>query len=278
MTSRRVLLLAAITATHATNLRVFLIAGQSNAEGQAEVATINKTSNNYYNGTLAYQRDDPRTAALFAPLWDLPGDNWKSLSDVKVWFNEVGLAPNEQGVNGSIIPSKKGVDASFGDLTVGFGVGAQPNVIGPELGFGFGMHDALNGERILIMKTAWGGKSLAGDFRPPSSVAAAAAGKDPYCQGACPNVVGHFYQVLVDDMHKMLAPGAIATMFPDLAGLTPVFSGLGWFQGSCALPTALPRLLAPYLNLRYRVTSTRLNRLERRMRFERDGCVRNEFR
>ena len=54
---------------------------------------------------------------------------------------------------------------------------------------------------------------------------------DVFCQGKCVNEVGHFYQVLVDDVHKMLAPGAIAAMFPDLTGLTPRLAGLGWFQG-----------------------------------------------
>jgi hypothetical protein len=77
------------------------------------------------------------------------------------------------------------------------------------------------------MKVAWGGKSLGGDFRPPSSV----SNFDVFCQGACVNEVGHFYEVLVSDVHKMLAPGAIAAMFPDLEGLTPRLAGLGWFQG-----------------------------------------------
>ena len=113
-------------------------------------------------------------------------------------------------------------------LTTGYGALADPNLFGPELGFGFGMRDALPaGEKFLIMKVAWGGKSLGGDFRPPSSVSSF----DVFCQGKCVNEVGHFYQVLVDDVHKMLAPGAIAAMFPDLTGLTPRLAGLGWFQG-----------------------------------------------
>ena len=196
-------------------------------EGHAEVATKNGSSPTgaYLNGTLAYQLTDPRTAALFAPLWDEGTGNWTVLPNAKVWFNENALT---QGVNGSVIPSTP-ADASFGSLTVGYGCGADPNLIGPELGFGFGLTSALPaGEKFLIMKTAWGGKSLAGDYRPPTSV----ANPDPFCQGeACPNVVGHYYQVMVDDAHKMLAPGAIAQMFPDLAGLTPVLAGFGWFQG-----------------------------------------------
>ena len=187
-------------------LKIFFLAGQSNQEGHAEVATVNKSSGTYFNGTLAYQLTDPRTSALFAPLWDPSTKNWTVLPDIKVWFNECG---SQQGVNGSSIPSMPG-DASFGNLTVGYGTGADSNLIGPELGFGFGMHDALPGQKILVMKTAWGGKSLAVDYRPPSSV----ANPDPFCQGDCPNVVGHYYETMVADVHKMLAPGAVAAMYP----------------------------------------------------------------
>ena len=208
-------------------VHVYLLAGQSNAEGHGEVATMNGTSGDYFNGTLAYQLRDPRTAALFAPLWDNSTQKWTVLSDVFIWFNENGTAA---GDNGTAIPSAPG-EASFGPLTVGFGATANPNFFGPELGLGFGLHAQMKGEKILLVKTAWGGKSLAGDFRPPSSVAAAAAGKDPFCQGACPNVVGHYYSTMVADLHAMLAPGAIAAQFPSLAGLTPVLSGIAWHQG-----------------------------------------------
>ena len=215
----------AAAAAQQTVLRVFLLAGQSNAEGQAEVATKNKTSPTgaYLNGTLAYQLSDPRTAAAFAPLWDAAAAAWAVLPDVYCWYNENGT---QQGVNGSAIPSAPG-QASFGRLTVGYGALGDANLIGPELGLGFGLRDAFPGEQLLIMKTAWGGKTLAGDFRPPTSVAT----PDPFCEGDCPNVVGHYYRVMVDDVHKMLAPGAIAAMFPDLAGLTPMLGGLAWFQG-----------------------------------------------
>lgn len=200
----------------------------------------------------AYQLSDPRTAALFAPLWDAGAGSWTVLPDVHVWYNENGT---QSGVNGSSIPSAPG-EAAFGQLTVGFGALADPNLIGPELGFGFRMHELLPpGTQVLIVKTAWGGKTLAGDFRPPSSVANA----DPFCQGACPNVVGHYYSVMVEDVHKMLAPGAIAAMFPSLAGLTPQFGGFGWWQGwndgsssssslrvSLLLPLSLSPLHSPF--------------------------------
>ena len=60
--------------------------------------------------------------------------------------------------------SSAGVKA--GPLTTGFG--ADENKIGPELTFGIYMQKKLN-EPILIIKAAWGGKSLNTDFRPPSA-------------------------------------------------------------------------------------------------------------
>jgi hypothetical protein len=219
------LLVLTLNVVHSQVVKVFVIAGQSNAEGHAEVASKNKTTGKYLNGTLAYQLTDPRTSELFSPLWDTTTQNWTILSDIKIWYNEIG---SQSGVNGSNIPSKPG-DAAFGDLTVGYGALANPNLIGPELGFGFGMKPSLNpGDKYLVMKTAWGGKDLAQDYRPPSSV----SNFDVYCQEApCVNQVGHYYQVMVEDIHKMLVPGAVSAMFPDLAGLQVQFSGFGWFQG-----------------------------------------------
>jgi len=52
-----------------------------------------------------------------------------------------------------------------GKLSVGFG---SPNCIGPELEFGNAVGDYF-GEQVLLIKTAWGGRSLGRDFRPPSS-------------------------------------------------------------------------------------------------------------
>lgn len=143
------------------------------------------------------------------------------------------------------------------------------------------MRNALPaGEKFLIMKVAWGGKSLGGDFRPPSSVSSF----DVFCQGKCVNEVGHFYQVLVDDVHKMLAPGNIAAMFPDLEGLTPRLAGLGWFQGwnvsNFVLATSLrarartrARTRAQVLLRRCRA-SAHSSRAAGRMRHESDGSIR----
>jgi len=218
--------IALLVHVSAIPLKVFVFAGQSNMEGQAEVATINKTTKKPLNGTLKYLLTDPRTAELFAPTWDNKTNNWTVLNNVKVWFNECSKT---QGVNGSKIPGVNGIDATYGNLTVGYGAIGKPNLIGPEYGFGFGMQKSLkSGEKILIIKTAWGGKTLAGDFRPPSST----IGPDPYCQGTCdPTIIGHFYKVMLQDVANILKPGTVEKMFPSTAGMTPEIAGFGWFQG-----------------------------------------------
>jgi Carbohydrate esterase, sialic acid-specific acetylesterase len=53
-----------------------------------------------------------------------------------------------------------------GPLSTGYG--ARPTAFGPEYAFGIMMEKNLD-QPILIIKTAWGGKSLHYDFRPPSS-------------------------------------------------------------------------------------------------------------
>lgn len=69
------------------------------------------------------------------------------------------------------MPSGKPRREKSGALTVGFGSELNSaDSFGPELGFGITMYEHLQ-EPILIIKTAWGGRSLIKDFRPPSSLA-----------------------------------------------------------------------------------------------------------
>ena len=105
-----------------------------------------------------YQLSDPRTADEFSQCWDKKANNWTVLPNVNVWFNENGK---------EMLPSELS-DGKIGALSIGFGCMGSPGHIGPEYGFGFAMDKALD-EPILVVKTAWGGKTLCGDFRPPSS-------------------------------------------------------------------------------------------------------------
>lgn len=139
-------------------VHVFVLAGQSNMEGHGDVDTKDHNTHTLSNGTLLYQVHDPRTQHEFQKLWDTETDTWRSLPDVKIWFNEFG---SEHGVNGSTIPGVNQKDYSAGDLTVGYGANGifHNNSIGPELGFGFNLK-IPKGDKALIIKTAWGGEQF----------------------------------------------------------------------------------------------------------------------
>ena len=86
-------------------------------------------------------------------------------------------------------------------------------------------------EPVLLIKCAWGGKSLAVDFRPPSS------GKVPYplnrSQAAeiqkDPDVVGHYYREVLQLTQAALAD--FKKLSPALADCEPVLCGFAWHQG-----------------------------------------------
>jgi hypothetical protein len=131
-------------------LKIYIMAGQSNMEGQAHVRVLD------------YLADDPETADL---LRQIKSDDGSYRLIKSTWISYL------TGVNGRIDGGNQEV---HGQLTVGFGnqggrkPGEPGEKIGPELAFGITMQHALN-EPILIIKTAWGGQSLHTDYRSPSS-------------------------------------------------------------------------------------------------------------
>lgn len=201
-----VFLLLAIAAapsdTAATEpVRVFILAGQSNMEGHGIVAADPK--HNGGKGSLEFLAKDPATAKRFAPLQDVAGQ-WRKRDDVSIAYLD-----------------------RKGPLTAGYG--ARPGMIGPELGFGWVMGDALK-EHVLLVKCAWGGKSLAVDFRPPS------AGKLSYSLGEKadtaiakdPAIVGKYYRETVALAKDALAH--VKELVPGSDGRY-VLSGFCWHQG-----------------------------------------------
>ncbi len=143
------ILITAFLATaiaEAKPLKVFILAGQSNMEGPANVATFD------------YLGDDPATAPMLKMMKG---------SDGKPTVSEGARITYLTGAN----------DKNFvlsGKLTAGYGSmwGQDPTKpgrnIGPEFTFGLTM-DAAFDEPVLIIKAAWGGKSLHTDFRSPSA-------------------------------------------------------------------------------------------------------------
>lgn len=122
-------------------LKVFILAGQSNMQGHANVSTLDSMA------------DDPTTLPI---LKEMRGPDGKLRVCDNVWISSVGCA----GDGWSDVIEQKG------RLTAGFG--ASPAQIGPEFTFGIYMEKAL-GEPVLLIKTAWGGRSLHTDFRPPGA-------------------------------------------------------------------------------------------------------------
>lgn len=125
-------------------LRVFILAGQSNMEGHAKIETFD------------YIGDDPATAPLLKLMRNADGQ--PHVCD-GVWISYFTGAGEENG-------------EGHGKLTAGYGSRRRPDQnggkIGPEFTFGITM-DAAFDEPVLLIKTAWGGKSLHTDFRPPSA-------------------------------------------------------------------------------------------------------------
>jgi alpha-galactosidase len=128
-------------------LKVFILAGQSNMEGHAKIETFD------------YIGDDPATAPL---LKMMRGADGKPAVAEGAWISYL-TGRYDGSANGE----------GVGRVTAGFGArGEQPTKdggkIGPEFTFALTM-DAALAEPVLLIKTAWGGRSLHTDFRPPSA-------------------------------------------------------------------------------------------------------------
>lgn len=123
-----------------------------------------------------------------------------------------------------------------GQLTVGYGV---PGSIGPELGFGAVVGDRTKAP-VLLIKTAWGGKSLWRDFRPPSAGLPPQDVLDKILSNERKNrpettpaevreSFGVYYRAMLSEVRETLAE--LGTRFPNLKGRQPALKGLIWFQG-----------------------------------------------
>ena len=165
-------------------VKVFILAGQSNMEGHGIIQMDPKR--NEGKGSLEYLVKDPVTAKRYGHLIDDDG-KWVVRDDVWIWY--LGRQ---------------------GGLTVGYG--ARGDRIGPELQFGCVLGDYFDNQ-VLLIKTAWGGKSLAKDFRPPSS-----GGE-----------VGPYYTKMKEHVKYVLSH--LKEHFPGYDGRGYELTGFGWHQG-----------------------------------------------
>lgn len=102
-----------------------------------------------------------------------------------------------------------------GGHTVGFGRGSSP-WFGPEYGLGQVVGNAVD-QDVIIVKVAWGGKSLDVDFASPT--AAARRGVS----------VGAYWTSMVSDMNRIVAD--LGTTFPQYSGRDFDITGFAWHQG-----------------------------------------------
>ena len=217
---------AVLFATHSADaakppVKVFILAGQSNMVGPGVVDFSESRTNGYLqrglteeqiakkrSGALEYLVKDPTRTERYQHLIDTNGD-WVVRDDVWICYNR-----------------KDGMRK--GGLTVGFG--ARDDKIGPELQFGHRMGDALD-EQVLLIKTAWGGKSLAVDFRSPSM------GKidfpmHPNLEAKVkedPELVGRYYRLMLEEVKSVLEN--LGDHFPDYEGQGYKIVGFCWHQG-----------------------------------------------
>lgn len=190
-------------------LKVFILAGQSNMQGHAHVRTFD---------AMAL---DPKTAPILKAMRNADGS--PHVCD-RVYISSIGSADQEQ----------------TGKLTAGFGAKSRDPKIGPEFTFGIYMEKQLN-EPILIIKTAWGGKSINTDFRPPS------AGPYAFNENQLENfrkqskdidavkadkakATGHYYRLMLGHVRHVLAD--VKRVYPDYDPQQGYeLAGFVWFQG-----------------------------------------------
>ena len=215
-------LLAALAAD-AKPLKVFILAGQSNMEGPANISTFD------------YLGDDPATAPL---LKQMRGAGGRPAVCEGAWISYLTGAGEENFV-------------IAGQLTAGYGSlwGQDPSrpgdKIGPEFTFGLTMDAALE-EPVLIIKAAWGGKNLHTDFRPPSAgpyqLSSFQLENYPRQEGhGIPKdfarwkieqaeATGHYYRLMMEHVKKVLAdPRRVYPEYDAARGYE--VAGFVWLQG-----------------------------------------------
>ena len=174
-------------------VKVFILAGQSNMQGQGIVSSLAEMKEEK-PGTLATMLKDPAKGPLLKTWVNAKGE-WAEGRD-DVWVYDV----SERG-------------SRHGRLEFGYGWNLGSRMwFGPEMQFGHLLGDHFDNQ-VLIIKTAWGGRDLYKDFRPPISGGA----------------VGPFYTEMIGTVNKVL--GDLKTEFPDDAGQGYEIVGFVWWHG-----------------------------------------------
>lgn len=210
--------LPAVDADNGKKLRIYILAGQSNMVGTGAVSSFD------------YIGEDPAARTLLKQMVD---QNGQPKTCDRVWISSLNGKYRTAGGEGT------------GKLSAGYGFRTNPtekgDCIGPEYTFGLTMEQNYDGP-ILIIKTAWGGKSLFLEYRPPSAgpyvmpqakadkLKARANGSYEKIQRENQEFEGKYYRSMIQHIRKVLKD--IKRVCPDYdpsAGYE--ISGFVWFQG-----------------------------------------------
>ncbi len=195
-----------VTNAVAKPLKIYILAGQSNMEGHAQTKTFPAIAK------------DPKSSAMHKEM--VNADGKPTICD------EVYISYAFGGFMGDAGGKR------HGKLTAGYG--SQHHVgtgkIGPEFTFGIYMQKLVD-EPILIIKTAWGGKSLHTDFRPPSAGAYPWDLKgDEKKIAEKKELTGKYYRLMMEHVKEVIAdPKAVYPDYDAKQGYE--LAGFVWFQG-----------------------------------------------
>jgi len=176
----------------APRVRLFLLAGQSNMQGQAVADLDDPRDYNGGKGTLRHLLADGERGRRWRHLVAADG-SFSVRDDVFVVY-------------------RTDEELKAGPLSVGFGPYRGNHHFGPELALGHVLGERF-AEPVVLVKTCWGGKSLAHDFLPPSA----------------DGPTGAYYTRMLDEFRAAVA--ALPATFPALAGHSAELEGVVWFQG-----------------------------------------------
>lgn len=210
----------------AKTVKVFILSGQSNMEGKGNPTHLDTYKN------------DPLIKPSYASLKN--GGEWSIRDDVWITYPTKSSGPKH------------------GALTVGYGTKGEDS-IGPEFGFGHVVGDAIT-DPVLLIKIAWGGKSIHKPFRPPGALPSddeikqmvsdanskfemqmksyeekQKAGKKTRKPNPPPSFnelkmqFGENYRQLIARTKEELT--TFEKKFPELEGHTPEIAGFVWHQG-----------------------------------------------
>lgn len=183
-------------------LKVYIMAGQSNMQAKARVSTIER---------LKLTEDSKQMYE------DIMGPDGKPRAPEGVYGVYFTSGDMKKG-------NERDLGVNKGPLKPGYGEEiTEGTKLAVDYTFGLYMHHHLN-EPLLVVRTAWGGRDLLQQFRPPS------AGEYEKDKDGHGNPTGRYYELVVERVKDVLAdPGQYHPDYNKQDGIE--IAGFVWFQG-----------------------------------------------